>query len=152
MASTFEWSLLFSVPGMKNAGRHTRALVEFVDIYPTLADLAGLPLPGHLEGASFRPVLDDLARPWKSAVFSQYPRPVGGKNLMGYALRTDRYRFTAWMDRNDHSKVDAVELYDHQTDPQENVNVAGRPENAALVKELTVKLNAGWMAALPRRP
>ena len=67
---------ILSVPGMKNAGKHTDALVEFVDIYPTLAELAGLPLPGHLEGTSFRPVLDDPNRPWKTAAFSQYPRPV----------------------------------------------------------------------------
>ena len=144
--------LILSTPGMKNAGKHTDALVEFVDIYPTLADLAGLPLPGHLEGASFRPVLADLTRPWKSAVFSQYPRPAGGKALMGYTMRTDRYRFTAWLHRNDHSKVDAVELYDHQSDPQENINIANEPANAALVKELMAKLNAGWKAALPSRP
>jgi hypothetical protein len=97
-------------------------------------------------------VLDDLNRPWKTAAFSQYPRPSGGKRLMGYTMRTDRYRFTAWMDRNDHSKVDAVELYDHEADPQENVNIANQPENAALVKDLTAKLNAGWKAALPPRP
>jgi arylsulfatase A-like enzyme len=143
--------LLLSVPGMKNAGKHTDALVEFVDIYPTLADLAGLSLPSHLEGASARPVLDDLNRPWKPAVFSQYPRPFEGKQLMGYTMRTDRYRFTAWLHRHDHSKVDAVELYDHQNDPQENTNIANEPANAVLVKELTAKLNAGWKAALPAR-
>ncbi len=141
--------LLMSVPGMKNAGKHTRALVEFVDIYPTLADLAGLPLPGHLEGTSFAPVLDDLDRPWKAAAFSQYPRGVRGKRLMGYTMRTDRYRFTMWLHRADHSQVDAIELYDHQTDPQENSNLAARPENADLVKELTAKLRAGWKAARP---
>jgi flagellin-specific chaperone FliS len=70
---------------------------------------------------------------------------------MGYTMRTERYRFTAWLHRNDHSKVDAVELYDHQADPQENVNIANQPEHAALVKELTAKLNAGWKAALPPR-
>lgn len=141
--------LILSVPGMKNAGKHTEDLVEFVDIYPTLADLAGLSLPGHLEGTSFRPVLEDVTRPWKTAAFSQYPRPVGGKRLMGYTMRTDRYRFTAWLNRGDHSKADAVELYDHHTDPQENVNLATRPENAALVKDLTAKLRAGWQAARP---
>ena len=120
-----------------------------MDIYPTLSDLAGLSLPAHLEGASFRPVLDNVDRPWKHAVFSQYPRPAAGKRLMGYTMRTDRYRFTSWMDRNDHSKVDAVELYDHQTDPQENSNVAKDPRNAALVKELQAMLNAGWKAAIP---
>ncbi len=135
--------LLISVPGMKNAGKSTRSLVEFVDIYPTLAEMAGLPLPKHLEGTSFRPVLDDLSRPWKSAAFSQYPRPVNGKQLMGYSMRTDRYRFTVWVHRNDHSKVEAVELYDEKTDPQENVNIAGLPENKALVTELQAKLKAG---------
>jgi len=143
--------LILSVPGLKNAGKRTDALVEFVDIYPTLAELARLPLPVHLEGASFRPVLDDLNRPWKTAAFSQHPRPTGGKHLMGYTMRTDRCRFTAWLYRNDHSQVDAVELYDHQADPRENANIARRPENAALVKDLTAKLNAGWKAALPPR-
>ena len=139
--------LLVSVPGMKAAGARTDALVEFVDIYPTLADLCGLPLPSHLEGASFKPVLDDPKRPWKPAAFSQYPR---GK-LMGYTMRTDRHRFTMWVDSKDHSKVDAVELYDHPTDPQENENIAGRADMAATVEKLTARLRAGWKAALPPR-
>ncbi len=141
--------LILSAPGMKYAGKHTDALVEFVDIYPTLSELAGLPLPRHLEGTSFKPVLDDPNRPWKSAAFSQYPRSTGGQRLMGYTMRSDRYRFTRWVNRDDHSKVDAVELYDHQADPQENQNIAGQPENAMLVNELTAKLNAGWKAARP---
>ena len=49
---------------------------------------------------------------------------------MGYSMRTDRYRMTRWLDRNDHSRVVATELFDHQTDPQENENLAGLPENA----------------------
>jgi hypothetical protein len=95
-------------------------------------------------------LLDDVNRSWKTAAFSQYPRATGGKPLMGYTMRTDRYRFTAWMHRNDHSKVDAVELYDHQTDPQENVNIANDAANAELVKDLTARLNAGWKGALPQ--
>ena len=63
---------------------------------------------------------------------------------MGYSMRTDRYRFTRWVDRDDHSKVDAVELYDHQTDPQENVNIADAPANKALVEKLTARWHAGW--------
>jgi arylsulfatase A-like enzyme len=141
--------LLLSVPGMKNAGQHTDALVEFVDIYPSLADLAGLPLPEHLEGTSFRPVLDDLNRPWKTAAFSQFPRGVAGKRLMGYTMRTDRYRFTQWRQRNDHSNVEAMELYDHQIDPHENENIAQKPENKSLVEELTKQINAGWKGAKP---
>lgn len=141
--------LIVSAPNIKCAGLHTQALVEFVDIYPTLAELAGLPLPAHLEGVSFRPLFHAPNRAWKTAAFSQYPRSQQG-GLMGYSMRTDRYRFTQWVNRDDHSKVDAIELYDHQTDPQENENIASRPENVALVKELTAQLAAGWKAALPR--
>ena len=144
--------LLLSVPGMKSAGAHTDALVEYVDIYPTLSELAGLPLPGHLEGTSFKPLLDDPKRPWKSAAFSQYPRSAGKSGsgpLMGYSMRTDRYRFTVWVGRNDHAKVDAVELYDHQTDPQENTNIAKDQANAALVKQLMAQWQQGWQGAKP---
>jgi arylsulfatase A-like enzyme len=136
--------LLISVPGLKTAGQRTNALAEFVDIYPTLAELCGLPLPQHLEGTSQVPVLRDPTTAVKSAAFSQYPRGVGGRQLMGYTMRTDRYRFTRWVNRNDHSKVDAVELYDHQTDPQENVNIANAPENAELVARLTAQWQQGW--------
>lgn len=141
--------LLLSVPGMKNAGGRTDALVEFVDIYPTLCELAGLPLPKHLEGTSFKPVLDDPQRPWKKAAFSQYPRSNAGKALMGYSMRTDRYRFTVWADRKDHAQVDAIELYDHQTDPQENTNIAKASANAALAKSLMEQWRQGWQGATP---
>jgi arylsulfatase A-like enzyme len=143
--------LLLSAPGIKAAGTRSIALVEFVDIYPTLSELAGLPLPGHLEGTSFAPLLDDPKRPWKSAAFSQYPRSSGGRRLMGYSMRTDRYRFTVWVDRDDHSKVDAVELYDHEADPLENVNVATAPANATLVKRLMDQWQKGWQGARPVR-
>lgn len=142
--------LLLSVPGMKRAGAHSGALVELVDIYPTLCELAGLPLPAHLEGLSFKPLIEDPDRAWKQAAFSQYPRRGDGRDLMGYSMRTERYRFTAWADRLDHSKIEALELYDHETDPQENTNVANRPENAALVARLAAQLRAGWRAAGPR--
>lgn len=142
--------LIVSAPGMKNAGHHTAALVEFVDIYPTLAELAGLSLPKHLEGSSLVPVLEDVRHPWKQAAFSQYPRNLAkGKRLMGYTMRTDRYRFTRWVQRDDHAKVDAVELYDHQTDPQENLNIAGNPANKELVEQLTRQWLAGWQGAKP---
>jgi iduronate 2-sulfatase len=144
--------LIISVPGMKNAGGRTDALVEFVDIYPTLAELASLPLPKHLEGASFKPLLDDPTRPWKSAAFSQYPRnagKAGGGSLMGYSMRTERYRFTVWVARNDHTKVSAMELYDHQTDPQENTNLANLPASAVLVERLMAQGRRGWQGALP---
>lgn len=139
--------LILAAPGMPGAGRHSRALVEFVDIYPTLCELAGLPVPGHVEGVSFRPLLEDPDRPWKTAAFSQYPRPRQG-GLMGYSMRTDHYRFTRWVHRDDPARVEAIELYDHQVDPQENENVADRPEHADLVRKLTEQAGAGWRGAL----
>ena len=140
--------LILSVPGMKNAGAHSNALVEFVDMYPTLCDLAGVPQPKTLEGLSFRPLLDHPALPWKSAAFSQYPRGQNG-GLMGYSMRTDRYRLTVWVGRKDPTRVDAIELYDHQVDPQENINIAKKPENAGLVDQLLKQWRAGWRGALP---
>ena len=140
--------LILSVPGMKNAGVHTAALVEFVDIYPTLSELAGLPLPENLEGTSFKPLLDDPKRPWKTAAFSQYRRNERGR-LMGYSMRTDRYRFTVWVGREDHSRLDSIELYDHQTDPQENVSIANDPANAELVEQLMEQWKKGWQGAKP---
>jgi arylsulfatase A-like enzyme len=142
--------LIISVPGMQHAGGRTDALVEFVDMYPTLAELAGIACPDHLEGTSFTPLLDEPTRAWKTAAFSQYPRTVKGRKLMGYSMRTDRYRFTRWVDRDDHSKVDAVELYDHETDPQENNNVAHDPINKQLVEQLTTQWLAGWKEAIPK--
>jgi len=136
--------LICSAPGQKAAGSHSPGLVEFVDIYPTLCELAGLPLPAHLEGASFARLLDTPAAPWKQAVFSQYPR---GPQVMGYSMRTDRYRMTRWV-KPDGTEL-ARELYDHQADPQENENVVDAPAHQALVAELTQQLQAGWKA-VPR--
>ena len=143
--------LLIAAPGFKTAGKRSQSLVEFVDIYPTLAELCGLSLPAHLEGTSLVPVLRNPAKVVKTAAFSQYPRGGQGRQLMGYAMRTERYRFTRWVNRKDHSKVDAVELYDHQTDPQENVNIANDPKNAALMAKLTEQWLKGWQGAKAAR-
>jgi len=137
--------LIVSAPGRKAAGAKCNALVEFVDIFPSLCELAALPLPAHLEGASFAPLLDTPDKPWKSAAFSQILR---GQNL-GRTMRTDRYRFTRWHPLNKPEQTVALELYNLQNNPIEIENIAGRPENAALVKELSAKLEAGWRAAKP---
>jgi arylsulfatase A-like enzyme len=145
-------ALLLSAPGLAHRGARINGLVEFVDIYPTITELAGLPRPKHLEGLSFKPLLDQPDRPWKTAAFSQYPRPASkssGSALMGYSMRTARHRFTVWVNREDHSKVDAIELYDHQVDPQENVNLAKQPAQAELVAQLMTQWRAGWQGAVP---
>lgn len=128
--------MICAAPNQKAGGSHSEALVEFVDIYPTLCELAHLPLPQHLEGDSFAALLDNPKLPGAPTAISQYPRG----NVMGYSMRTDRYRLTLWQTRNAPHETVAVELYDHETDPDENVNVAGDPANAALVEKLTAQL------------
>jgi arylsulfatase A-like enzyme len=112
-----------------------------VDVYPSLAEAAGLDLPEHLEGTSYVPLLNDPEREWKSAVFSQYPR--NGKRIMGYSMKTDRYRYTEWV-RRETGEVEARELYDHKNDPGENLNLAGKAEQQAVVMRLAGMMEKGW--------
>jgi arylsulfatase A-like enzyme len=81
--------MVIVAPGVK-PGSRIDALVEFVDIYPTLVDLAGLPMPSEFEGVSLVTLMREPSRRWKSAAFTQHPR---GK-FMGRSIRTDRYRYT----------------------------------------------------------
>ncbi len=146
--------LLISVPGKTRAGTMTDALVEFVDIYPTLADVCGLDAPVGVEGTSLRPLLADPDRTWKRAVFSQFPRalrghrPRGHGDIMGYALRTNRYRYVEWREWKSR-KVVARELYDHKSDPREMRNVVDQVGCARVTEELARLLASGWKSALP---
>ncbi len=140
--------MMIDVPGQKHRGAKTDAFVEFVDVYPSLCELAGLKLTDGLEGTSFAPLLDNPKKKWKTAAFSQYPRN-GGK-LMGYAMRTDRYRYVEWVTHDAKRKIQGRELYDHKTDADENVNIANRPENSELIAKLSEQLRAGWQAAVPK--
>ena len=155
--------LILSVPGAagdKTRGQKTEALVEFVDIYPTLCELAGLPLTGGLEGKSFAPLLDNPAQAGKAAAYSQFPRAWNQTRnmgrIMGYSMRTDRYRYNEWIKASDKSVV-GVELYDHQNDVAENSNVAARAENKEIVAQLHQQLRVGFPALsapgpLPKPP
>ena len=133
--------LILSVPGQANAGATCDALVEFVDIYPTLVEACGLPMPEGLEGTSLLPLLEDPDREWKSAAFHLYPR--GGR--MGRAIRTRTHRLVRWT--NPRGGEAAVELYDLAADPDETASIAA--DNPDLVAELKSQLAAGWQAAVP---
>lgn len=124
--------LIISAPGIKGNIK-TQSLAEFVDIYPTLCDLASLSKPGHLEGKSLLPVLKNHKAIVNEVALSQYPR---GKSLgydnkseiMGYSIRTEKYRFTRWQKYENPSEVIARELYHHSNSKLATVNLAEKPE------------------------
>lgn len=135
--SCFETSmhapLLVAAPGESEVkpGTRVKALTEFIDIYPSLCDLAGLPKPEHLQGRSFVPLMKDPGAPWKSYAI--------GRFRLGDTIRSDRYRFSEY--RRGSGVVQARMLYDHSADPDETVNVSEQPGNASAVKKLARELN-----------
>jgi iduronate 2-sulfatase len=145
--------MIISSPETKGKKIKTDRMVEFVDIYPTLCELSGLKIPAGLEGFSAAPLIDNPNRQWKKAVFSQFFREgvwkaPDGIEYMGYSIRTDRYRYNEWFNWET-KELAAIELYDHQTDPDENENIAVNTENAGFIEKLSAQLKAGWKAATP---
>jgi len=138
--------LIVRAPGRRAVGQQTRALVEFVDIYPSLAELTGLSPPASLQGTSFVPLLDAPSQSWKTAAFTQYLQP-GREGIMGRSMRTDRWRYTEWVNAKG-ARV-GLELYDHASDPGENVNVAYAPQNKAVLADASARLHSGWQSARP---
>lgn len=119
-------------PAGKHAGSKTDALVELLDLYPTLVDLCGLPQPKGLEGVSLKPILENPQATVKPAAFTQHPRPAYYQDqpeVMGVSVRTTRSRYTEWRDFAT-GRVVASELYDHLADPEENHNVIAAPPDA----------------------
>jgi iduronate 2-sulfatase len=133
--------LLISAPGVTRPGtRATSALVETVDIYPTLAELAGLPapkVPQGTEGKSFVPVLRDPNLAGKDHVFHVYPR---GERI-GRAVRTARHRLVEWKIPGHAADTTDLELYDYDTDPLETKNLAAaQPEVVSRLRALLAEL------------
>lgn len=147
--------LIISAPWIKPSV--SKSMTEFVDIFPTLCDLAGVPVPSHLDGKSLMPVMKNPNYSVKEFSASQYPRNgsdaetgrlgfAEGK-CMGYSIRTSRYRYTVWMKDNfrtnrafDQSLVVATELYDYQKDPNETVNVVDEKLYADVSKDMKAKM------------
>jgi len=137
--------LMFSVPWLKK-GLKTQSLAEFVDIFPTLCELAGLSLPEHLEGQSLVPVLKDPKAEINKVAISQYPR---GKSLgydrknelMGYSIRWGDYRFTRWQKYENPEDVVALELYDHSKSPTVVENLAAKKDYSETVKKMNQLMN-----------
>ena len=125
--------LIINVPGMKAKGQKSSALVEFIDIYPSLAEICGLKIPSHCQGKSFKPLIDKTAEEIKKETFSQYSK--GG--YKGYTVRDDRYRLVKWTKGNEI----VYELYDHNNDPEENRNIDQDQSMKRIIETLDAKIN-----------
>ncbi|CAH1001857.1 Ulvan-active sulfatase [Neolewinella maritima] len=128
--SSIRVPLIISAPGM--AAGSTSAMVEFIDLFPTLAELAGLELPAQLDGQSLVPLLEDPDANWDDAVYTRW--------ITGDNITTERYAYTEWRDSNGTTYARA--LFDHLTDSLETNNLAEQPEYADRVRELSERLMA----------
>lgn len=151
--------LLIRLPHQIVPGSECDKLVELVDLYPTLCDAAGIEVPDNLEGISFLPLLANPNRSWKSAAFSQFHRnprvSLDGKRYMGFSMVTETYHFIEWRTWNQvdgvAGDIAAVELYDQQSDPSENTNIADLKSSERLMNDLSEQLRRGWQSAVPSR-
>jgi arylsulfatase A-like enzyme/N-acetylneuraminic acid mutarotase len=151
--------LLLSAPhamSRRAAGGRTDALVELIDLYPTLAELCALPPPPKLDGRSLVPLLRDPKREWKTAAYSQFPRPWTAASpqpprRMGYAIRTDRFRYVEWRDFTTLDLL-ARELYDYSAGATETVNLASDPAYADEMTVLSGELKKGFMTLRSQNP
>ena len=146
--------LIVAAPGHKYG--KTDALVELVDVFPTISELAGLTPPAKLEGVSLLPLFSEPEKNWKKAVFSQYPRSLKGNrhsrhgDVMGYSFRTKQYRYVEWQNWKTKAVV-ARELYDRHIDPDEMENLADDASVQSVVDRLAKRLANGWKSALPQK-
>jgi len=120
------------------------SVVEFIDIYPTVCQLAGFDPPENVQGTSLIPILENPDAKIAEYAVSQYPRD---DKTMGYSLRTKRYRYTIWLPWSKKKGITsttpaAVELYDYEKDPEEKTNLAGNPEYKGVAAKLDKKIRA----------
>ena len=148
--------LIIAGPGIK-AGK-TSSLTEFVDVFPTICDLAGISIPKNLDGKSLKPLMLNNKTKGKEYSISQYPRKLKklemikkgytDAKMMGYSLRTDKYRYTIWMnnftskDTFNESQVYASEMYDCVKDPLEKINVVNDKNYTSISASLKSKMIA----------
>lgn len=150
--------VILRFPGQEKRGVQTDAMIELVDLFPSLCDLAGIDIPQYMQGTSFVPLTKEPDLLWKKAVFSQFHRRPGvsadGKRYMGYSLNTEKYHYIEWYGWNhktgSRGELKGTELYDREKDPHETLNIANSTEMHAIKKVLSDQLAEGWRKAIPQ--
>jgi iduronate 2-sulfatase len=133
--------LMVRVPGTSKDGGAFKGLIESVDVYPTMCEVLGVPAPQGLDGKSFAAALKDPdGAPKEAAAFQVFPRSAketGKGQLLGRAVRTERYRLVEWKKPGAAAESADIELYDFQTDPRETKNVAAdQPDVVAKLRAI----------------
>jgi iduronate 2-sulfatase len=140
--------LVMSAPGIRGRGRGCGRTVELLDIYPTLAEVCGMEhTPPNLQGRSLAPLLENPNAPWDRPALSQMQRRPQGRSVMGYSMRTERYRYTEW-----EFGAEGAELYDYEKDPREVHNLAADPASESLRTQLRTQLRAAIAARGAKAP
>lgn len=138
--------------GLRAQGGISNALVELVDIFPSLCELAGIPVGSYLQGTSFVPLLENPDLEWKEAVYSQFHRRPkvahDGGRYMGYSVRTKDFHYVQWHTWDNTLNISgdyvASELYDHRIDPNETLNRAELKEYDDDIEQLKIYLSKNF--------
>jgi arylsulfatase A-like enzyme len=149
--------LIISAPAQLNNGQVCSQITESIDIFPTLCDLADLPVPDILGGKSMLPLMLNRDSHWESTAFTQFHRrprvSPDGKRYMGYSMITEHYHLVEWHEWDNEKKIAgnrmASELYDLWNDPMENKNLSADPAYEEIVISLSARLNNEWPATRP---
>ena len=149
--------LIIKHPNQQSKGVQTFELTELVDMFPTICELANIPIPDYMQGNSLVPLLEAPTRPWKKAAFSQFHRrprvSADGGRYMGYSMNTREHHYIEWYHWNHDvglkGEFVSSELFDRVNDPHEKVNIAIDLENEKLIENLSKQLANGWKSAQP---
>ncbi len=135
--------LIIADPQLRNPGVRVTSPTEFVDVYPTLCDLAGLPIPPGLDGVSLRPLMTGERQSVKDVARSQWPQGLPDGMVIGYSVRDERYRYTGWLPREGPDAppetVEFEEFYDYEDDPLETKNAIDAPRYQADIARLRTR-------------
>ena len=149
--------VIIRYPNQENRGVKTDGMIELVDLFPSICELAGIDVPDYLQGTSFVPLTTNPELNWKNATFSQFHRrpkvSADGKRYMGYSINTKKYHLISWYgwdsETGTRGEFKSNELYDKEFDRFETQNLADRKDMRDILSMLSNQLAEGWRKALP---